>query len=89
VAKHARATRVALTLSYLEAEVALDVVDDGEGFDPVREAAAPPRTDGGFGLVGMRERIESVAGTLQIESEPGSGTGVSARVPAGPTEVET
>ncbi|WP_042387239.1 sensor histidine kinase [Streptacidiphilus melanogenes] len=89
VAKHARASQVALTLSYLEAEVALDVVDDGEGFDPARLAVAVPRADGGFGLVGMRERIESVAGTLQIESEPGSGTGISARVPAaGPTEVE-
>ncbi|WP_201776819.1 sensor histidine kinase [Streptacidiphilus anmyonensis] len=89
VAKHARARQVALTLSYLEAEVALDVVDDGTGFDPARAAVAAPRTDGGFGLVGMRERIESVAGTLQIESEPGSGTGISARVPAGPTEAET
>ncbi|WP_207892090.1 sensor histidine kinase [Streptacidiphilus pinicola] len=86
VAKHARASRVALTLSYLEAEVALDVVDDGAGFDPARAAAAGPRRDGGFGLVGMRERIESVAGTLQIESEPGSGTGLSARVPVGSTE---
>ena len=86
VAKHARASQVALTLSYLEAEVALDVVDDGAGFDPARAAAAGPRRDGGFGLVGMRERIESVAGTLQVESEPGSGTGLSARVPAGPTQ---
>ncbi|SEL69071.1 sensor histidine kinase [Streptacidiphilus jiangxiensis] len=89
VAKHAAAGQVALTLSYLGHEVALDVVDDGAGFDPERVTAAPPRQDGGFGLVGMRERIASVAGTLQIESEPGAGTGISARVPVDPTEVET
>lgn len=77
VARHARATRVGVTLSYLEGEVALDVRDDGGGFDP--EAAR-----GGFGLEAMRQRIESLGGTLQIESEPGGGTGISARVPALP-----
>ena len=74
VAKHARATRVGVTLSYLEHEVALDVRDDGRGFDP-----AP--AEGGFGLVAMRQRIESLSGRLQVESEPGAGTAVSARVP--------
>jgi signal transduction histidine kinase len=74
VARHARASRVGVTLSYLENEVALDVRDDGRGFD----RALPVE---GFGLVAMRQRIEGLAGTLQIESEPGAGTGVSARVP--------
>ncbi|MEU6715124.1 sensor histidine kinase [Nonomuraea sp. NPDC046802] len=78
VAKHARATRVGVTLSYLEHETALDVRDDGGGFDPAR----PADGRGGFGLIAMRQRIESLSGTLQVESEPGSGTGVSARVPA-------
>jgi signal transduction histidine kinase len=73
VARHARAGRVGVTLSYLEDEVALDVRDDGRGFDHTGVE--------GFGLVAMRQRIEGVAGTLQIESEPGGGTGVSARVP--------
>ncbi|MFC4008493.1 sensor histidine kinase [Nonomuraea purpurea] len=85
VAKHARATRVGVTLSYLEHETALDVRDDGGGFDPARldTAADRPAADrGGFGLIAMRQRIESLSGTLQVESEPGSGTGVSARVPA-------
>jgi signal transduction histidine kinase len=77
VAKHARAGRVGVTLSYLDREVALDVRDDGGGFDPARPA-------GGFGLVAMRQRIEGLAGTLQVESEPGAGTGISARVPAAP-----
>jgi signal transduction histidine kinase len=80
VAKHAQATRVGLTLSYMERQVALDVRDDGAGFD--RAAAAPERVGGGFGLVAMRQRIEALAGTLQVESEPGEGTAISACVPA-------
>ena len=85
VAKHARAAKVGVTLSYLENEVALDVRDDGAGFDPDRLAGPAPVTngsDGGFGLVAMRQRIEDLAGTLQVESEPGGGTAISARIPA-------
>jgi signal transduction histidine kinase len=92
VAKHAAATRVGLTLSYMDEEVVLDVRDDGQGFDPARLArapayagaplTAPPR--GGVGLIAMRQRIEDVAGTLQIESEPGAGTAISASVPVAP-----
>ncbi|WP_394617621.1 sensor histidine kinase [Lentzea sp. JNUCC 0626] len=73
VAKHARASRVGVTLSYLEHEVALDVRDDGRGFEKIPAS--------GFGLEAMRQRIEGLKGTVQIESEPGGGTGVSARVP--------
>ncbi|BCJ55629.1 hypothetical protein Asp14428_71040 [Actinoplanes sp. NBRC 14428] len=82
VARHAGARRVALTLSYLEDLVTLDVRDDGSGFDP-----AVPRAeayDGGFGLTAMRERVRRIAGTLEVESEPGAGTAVSACVPAIP-----
>jgi signal transduction histidine kinase len=77
VARHARATRVGLTVSYMENEVAMDVRDDGAGFDPARPA-------GGFGLVAMRQRIAALSGTLQVESEPGGGTAVSACVPTVP-----
>ncbi|MER6135775.1 sensor histidine kinase [Streptomyces sp. NPDC001815] len=77
--RHARATRVGVTLSYLGDEVILDIRDDGRGFDPV---AVPERTRaGGFGLDGMRARAERVAGALTVESEPGHGTALSARVP--------
>jgi signal transduction histidine kinase len=80
VAKHADAGRVGLTLSYMEDVVTLDVRDDGAGFDPAepREATA----DGGFGLRAMRERLSRIAGTLEVESEPGAGTAISACVPA-------
>jgi signal transduction histidine kinase len=87
VAKHARASRVGVTLSYLDDEVALDVRDDGQGFDPaVAARGADHEAGGGFGLIAMRQRIEGLAGRLQIESEPGAGTAVSACVPAAPVE---
>ncbi|MCX4611877.1 sensor histidine kinase [Streptomyces mirabilis] len=77
--RHARAARLGVTLSFMGDEVTLDVRDDGRGFDP---AAVPGRTgNGGFGLDGMRARAERVAGSLTLESEPGRGTAVSARVP--------
>jgi signal transduction histidine kinase len=81
VEKHARASRVALTLSYLEDLVTLDVRDDGTGFDP---STSPARRieGGGFGLAAMRERVLRIAGTLEVESEPGNGTAISACVPA-------
>ncbi len=77
VARHAHATRVGLTISYMENEVALDVRDDGVGFDP-------DTAGHGFGLVAMRQRIAALSGTLQVESEPGNGTAVSACVPTVP-----
>ena len=86
VAKHARATRVVLTLSYLDHDVALDLFDDGRGFDP---ATAPPpaSNSGGFGLMAMRQRVEGLFGALSVESSPGEGTAISARIPDVPVEV--
>ncbi|WP_328536581.1 sensor histidine kinase [Streptomyces sp. NBC_00344] len=78
-ARHAGAGRVGVTLSYMEDEMALDVRDDGRGFDPL--AVAPRNSSGGFGLGGMCARAERIAGTVAVESEPGYGTAVSARVP--------
>src|SRR6478752_1804920 len=79
VAKHAGATRAGLTLSFMGDVVTLDVRDDGSGF-AVAERSQPDGT--GYGLTGMRQRVARVAGSLVIESEPGGGTAVSARVPA-------
>jgi signal transduction histidine kinase len=87
VAKHAAATRVGVTLSYMDDEVVLDVRDDGAGFDlvSVRDAGdiAPERA-GGFGLSVMRQRIEGQSGTFRVESEPGFGTAISVSVPVQP-----
>ncbi|GAA3628310.1 hypothetical protein GCM10022419_136500 [Nonomuraea rosea] len=74
VARHARAGRVALTLSYMDEEVTLDVLDDGMGFDP---AAA----GGGYGLVAMHERASRSGGTVTVESAPGEGTALCVSIP--------
>ena len=76
VARHARADRCAVTLTYQPDSVSLDVVDDGIGFDP---AADPP--PGAVGIAGVRRRMDALGGQLVIESAPGSGCGVSVRVP--------
>jgi signal transduction histidine kinase len=81
VAKHAHASRVGLTLSYMGDVVTLDVRDDGIGFETPDESGGRER-GAGFGLIAMRQRVSRVAGTLSIESEPGGGTAISARVPA-------
>ncbi|MFF4186476.1 sensor histidine kinase [Streptomyces sp. NPDC001691] len=82
--RHAHASRVGVTLSFMGDEVSLDVRDDGRGFDPL---GLPARTGaGGFGLDGMRARAERIAGSVTVESEPGHGTAVSARVPLVPHE---
>jgi len=85
VAKHARASRAGVTLSYMEDVVTVDVRDDGTGFTaPQPTANGRSATDGGFGLIAMRQRVTRLAGQLEIESEPGAGTAVSASLPAIP-----
>jgi len=75
VAKHARAGRVGLTLSYLHDTVLLDVRDDGVGL-PAGADDGP-----GFGLRNMRRRVRGVGGAMEIETAPGEGTAISVRVP--------
>jgi signal transduction histidine kinase len=69
--KHARAFAVTVDVRVEEGSIALEVIDDGRGFDPeaVSDAA-------GLGLVGMKERAEKIGGTLQVISAPGKGTRV-------------
>ena len=81
VAKHAGAAHAWVTLSYMEDVVTLDVRDDGAGFD---QPEPSPAGGGGFGLIAMRQRVNRLAGQLEIESEPGGGTAVSASLPAIP-----
>ncbi|WP_306318881.1 MULTISPECIES: sensor histidine kinase [unclassified Streptomyces] len=78
-ARHAAATRVGVTLSFMAGEVTLDVRDDGRGFDPT--ALRARSGTGGFGLDGMRARAERLAGGVTVESEEGGGTAISAHVP--------
>jgi signal transduction histidine kinase len=73
VGRHAGASRVGLTLSYMADVVTLDVRDDGVGFTP--------NGNSGYGLTAMRERVRRLEGRLDVESEPGAGTAVCATVP--------
>ena len=80
VAKHANANRVGVTLTYMGDDVVLDIRDDGAGFVP-GECPTHEHTHG-YGLAGMRQRVERIAGRFDIETEPGHGTAVSAQVPS-------
>jgi len=86
VAKHAGASRAGVTLSYMEDVVSLDVRDDGVGFSAPSPSSGSTASRGpagsGFGLIAMRQRVGRLAGQLEIESEPGAGTAVSASLPA-------
>ena len=75
VLKHAHARRVQVCLELAADRAVLEVADDGAGFEPALGGG------GGFGLPGMRERAERLAGRLQIASSPGTGTRVRVEVP--------
>jgi signal transduction histidine kinase len=75
IAKHAQATAVGVAVSQVGEAVSVVVEDNGLGFD---QAALPK---GRLGLLGMRERVELVGGTIDIESNPGAGTTVMVHIP--------
>ncbi|WP_327417387.1 sensor histidine kinase [Streptomyces sp. NBC_01233] len=79
VVRHARAGRAEITLTFMDASVTLDIVDDGRGFDP--SSAASGSGDGGFGLPAMRSRAETLGGLFTVESDPGQGTAVAVTLP--------
>jgi signal transduction histidine kinase len=81
---HAKADTAVVTLSFLGSEVAMDIYDDGAGFDLAAVTAPAGRPDGsGYGLTSLRERVAALAGSLDIESAPGEGTVVAIRLPLG------
>lgn len=83
VRKHAYASSVVLTLWYMDETVALDVQDDGKGFDSQHVlTTSRAGSTGGFGLLALRERVEQQGGTFTIESGPGEGTTVALTIPA-------
>ena len=81
---HAQAGTAVVTLSFLGSEVAMDIYDDGAGFDPSAVAGPAGRPDGsGYGLKSLQERVAALSGSLDIESAPGEGTVVAIRLPLG------
>jgi ligand-binding sensor domain-containing protein/signal transduction histidine kinase len=84
VKKHAGAKHAFVQLEYKPTEIALEIRDDGSGFavdkelEPVNQEDGP----GHYGLTGMRERAAAINGTLEVNSEPGSGTTIRLKVAA-------
>jgi signal transduction histidine kinase len=74
--RHSSATRIAVQLIYLEAQVSLLVEDNGQGF--VLSGSAPP---GHYGIQGMRERSAEINATFRIQSSPGEGTRIFVNAP--------
>ena len=78
--KHSRAKNVNIVLETRKRETVLVIEDDGIGFD-IEELRSAPRSGGGLGLTGIRERAAIIGGKVEIESSPGKGTTVFVRVP--------
>jgi signal transduction histidine kinase len=74
VVKHADASRARIRIEEVGDRISVTVEDDGAGFDSEHPSV-------GFGLVGMRERVELHGGELEIASSPGKGTRVTAELP--------
>jgi signal transduction histidine kinase len=79
---HADANQVHATCTFLPDMVSLDVIDDGNGFDP--HAPLGPTTGTGLGLPGLRARASEVGGSVAIDSTPGRGTAINVSVPSQP-----
>ncbi|EMD26581.1 sensor histidine kinase [Amycolatopsis azurea] len=78
VSEHAGAKEAAVTLTYVEEAVVLDIRDDGVGFDP---GAVRASGDRGNGLRMIRERLAELGGEMVVESAPGEGTALAVAVP--------
>ncbi len=81
VLRHAGATRVTISLERQNGTLALSIGDNGRGFDAGRQRK--PGQRGGWGLVGMQERVVLLGGALVVTSRPRQGTRVTATIPIG------
>jgi signal transduction histidine kinase len=81
VQKHAGASRVTVALSLGERTATLEVDDNGAGFDVSSPSVSQPVVGAGYGLRGLRERVELIGGTLALGSTPGQGTTLRVIVP--------
>lgn len=74
VSKHAHANHVSIIVHRFSDEITIDILDNGTGFDQTKQAA-------GFGLAGMRERVEGLGGKLSIIGELGQGAKICVNLP--------
>ena len=79
IAKHARASLVTMSIRRKGDHIETKIHDNGKGFDMQRRLRATRASR--LGLIGMRERLEMVGGSLRIESEPSRGTTIHAELP--------
>jgi signal transduction histidine kinase len=84
IQKYANAQHVLVRLELAKAEARLLIQDDGAGFDPAKLQNAGKRRLGGYGLQGIRERLELVGGNFELDSAPGSGTALQVTAPKDP-----
>jgi signal transduction histidine kinase len=77
IAKHSKASHIAISLAQHKSRLIFSVEDNGRGFD-VPSMSANPTIQNGFGLVSMRERVELSSGEFEIYSAEGKGTTISA-----------
>ena len=80
ISKHSKAGQAWISLSLDDEEVCLEIEDNGIGFDLPRDWVAQARS-GHLGLLGMRERVQSIGGEIEFSSSPGQGTRVRVVVP--------
>jgi signal transduction histidine kinase/YHS domain-containing protein len=76
--RHSQAQHMQIEMRYGASEVQVQISDDGVGFVPPADDAAP---DGHWGVRGMRERAELTGGTLHLRSAPGQGTQIVVHIP--------
>jgi two-component system, NarL family, sensor histidine kinase UhpB len=82
IVKHARgATSASVVIERVNAQVRLTIEDNGCGFDSGAASGPGSLRNGGLGIAGMRERLTLIGAELEIESSPGSGTAIFARIP--------
>jgi signal transduction histidine kinase len=79
VARHAHATHAEVNVEILDGAIAMRIRDNGNGFQ--QERAAQAKRGRRLGLLGMKERLEMVGGSFSVNSSPGEGTTVLARIP--------
>jgi signal transduction histidine kinase len=79
IARHAQATEVGMSIREISGAIRMEICDNGRAFDVKKALFA--RNPKRLGLVGMKERVEMVGGSLVIDSEPGKGTTVRAEIP--------
>jgi signal transduction histidine kinase len=82
-ARHAQASDIKVTVTVTGAQITVNIVDNGRGFN-VEKWQKSPQERQSLGLVSMRERAELLGGSLEIESSPGQGTSIMARLPLQP-----